>query len=162
MNAGELGILLGVAASGTYLLAQQFPKLKPPSAYGIVKFELTWRSRTAREILADWKSHGVIARARTSIALDWAFIPAYSSTLALAAILLGRAADADSLAGAAACGAWVAGGLDLVENIGLLRMLAGHTDQPVPLFTSVVSLAKWLLIAATGVAILVLAIRSLF
>jgi hypothetical protein len=132
-----------------------------------VKLELAWNPETACDVLADWKAQGVIGKARTSIALDWAFIPLYSSTLSLVAIVLGRAVGADShstadaISALAAYAAWTAGVLDVIENVGMLRVLGCHTEQPTPLLTSIASAVKWTLLGAAGLGVLALAVWSL-
>lgn len=159
LRTSEVAILLAIAATGAYLLWPLFPRLKPPSSTEIFGFQLAWRTARVREILAEWQRLGLLGRARTMIDLDWPFIPLYSSTLALAGTLAGRAVgtgDGETAAALLAYGAVAAALLDVSENVGLLAMLGGRTGQPVPALTSTAALGKWVLVFLVPLGVLVL------
>jgi hypothetical protein len=161
LRTAEVGILLAIALAMFALCARFFPRLKPPSSHGIVALELAFTRDRTSQVLADWTAHGLLAAVRRSIAVDWPFIVIYSSAVAFAGVLAGRAAagsgllsqdHADTLAAVLAYAAWAAGLLDCCENIGLLAMLREKVDYRVPPVTGVVSAMKWVLIGLAGFA----------
>ncbi|MFN7961908.1 MAG: hypothetical protein U0002_11605 [Thermoanaerobaculia bacterium] len=118
----------------------------------ILAFELVSTSACAEKFHAAWSP--LEPQGRNQVLLDFPYILAYSSLLWLccrgASRGLGRAGHARlaRFGELLARGQLLAGGCDVVENLGLLAILAGATAQPVPLLTTAFSLAKWLLVLA--------------
>jgi hypothetical protein len=163
LRTSEVGILLALALALTCLWTRFVPRLKPPSAWGIVDLEVAFASGRARKIVEDWTHRGLLASAKRGVNLDWPFVVLYSAALAFAGVIAARAAGgaellsgghADTLAAVLAYAAWTAGVLDWIENCGLLAMLRGRLAQPAPALTGAVSALKWAIIAATAAAIL--------
>ena len=107
---------------------------------GIVSLEVARGPAKAREIVTTWGDDGVAA-ARESVRLDRTFIPSYVVLGASLAALL----DAPVAAGAMV----VAGGCDLVENIGLVRVLDGRYESQWLTFGA--SATKWTLLAVAPI-----------
>jgi hypothetical protein len=105
-------------------------RLRTPAApSGIISFELAGTWTAAARILASWDSTARI-QAGISLGLDFSFLAAYAFTLAGAArkvaVPLGAmygwlGATGRLLAGCA----WLAAGLDAVENLALIQLLIG-------------------------------------
>lgn len=146
-----LALFLATAGVG----ARAFPALHGMSdrGVGIVDFEL---ARTAEKALEynNQLGPGGRAAARESLYLDYPFLILYGVLLsAMCAVVAARAAGC-GMARLAAAG-WPLGwaGLaaatcDAVENLVLLRVLDGHTEQPWPGFAFAFATAKFLLLLA--------------
>ena len=109
--------------------------------HGIIEFEMTWTVERARQILTDW-SPAARQAMRSSVLFDFPFIPAYVALLGALCLLTARAVSggAQAVGPALAVLAVVAGLLDVVENLCLLRMLDGPPESPSALL---VTLASW-------------------
>lgn len=110
--------------------------MKSASGVGIVPFALAGTDQRAREILTGWGEDGVAA-ARRSLHLDFTFLVGYAG---LGALLAGCSADPVGDAGwswltpvgwGAAAGAVLAGVLDAIENVALLRAIRSSLDSDV-------------------------------
>lgn len=149
-------VVLGAAACA---INTRFPdSLRTDAApRGIISFELPWSAGKAQRIIDAWMRVGKLDDVRTSIGVDWLFIPLYAATLGLLGVLTTRVAgSADVLtseqAQTAAAVLLIAAGaaaiLDATENVGMLVMLREQfLGQVVPVLTSLVSLVKWASIA---------------
>jgi hypothetical protein len=100
---------------------------------GIVSYEFSGNSEGANTILNSWDNR---ARqyAALNLGLDYLFMPAYSTAIALAAIWVGQAIGGRSQSFAVwlAWGQWLAALLDATENVALLKMLLDTTAAPWP------------------------------
>jgi hypothetical protein len=117
---------------------------RPMAPYNILDYEFAWTPERAAEMFAAWGEAGQQA-ARTSLVIDFGFMPAYAlllASLALNEARLARAAWARRLstplrvqaAGrlgwwpvALPFGAWL---LDAIENLALMRALAQAAQPP--------------------------------
>jgi hypothetical protein len=131
------------------------PSLETMSDHGtgVIELELMRTTGKAQEVLSDYGAEGRSA-ARTSLWLDYPYLVSYALFLSLAcagiserARRLGRfrwAAVGVALAWAAV----LAGLFDAVENAALLRVLAGHPEQPYPAIAYLCAVPKFVLSAA--------------
>jgi len=100
----------------------------PPVNQG--QLELAWTNARAKELLSQWQDDAR-ERMRLVVLWDYVFIPGYSIFLFVMCSLVAGASHAERNRGN--FGAWlayaqfVAGLLDMVENLGLLQLL-----KPVP------------------------------
>jgi hypothetical protein len=103
---------------------------------GIVSFELAGDVPTAQAIVDSWD-----ARARTvagvGLGLDYLFMLAYSTTLAMACLWAANVFRRRNWALASvgvplALGQWVAAVLDATENLALIRILVDGAHDPWP------------------------------
>ncbi len=100
---------------------------------GIVSFEFAGNLENSQMILASW-SGSAMFYAGLSMGLDFLFLIAYSITLTLGCLLLGKKLGTRWQA----IGNWVAGGivaaagLDLVENLALVNLLTGSSKLIFP------------------------------
>lgn len=125
-----LGLLMGMM-----LLDQA---LRTPAApHGIVSLELAGAPAGAQRILDSWSVSARI-QAGISLGLDFFFLAAYAFTLAgmcrkVAVHLPAGYPFFKSMGGLLAGAAWLAGGLDGVENLALIGYLTGPGEawQPV-------------------------------
>lgn len=149
---------LSGAALLLWLMLERIDRpLRGPSAQrGIVSFEVARTSTNAGAILRMWRQQSVLPAARAGLLLDFPFIATYAPALAFGSLMTGSALLARSwpLAAAAEPLAWaalLAGALDVVEDLALLReLLADDPTQPWPTIAYLAALAKFALIILTG------------
>ena len=148
-------IVLGLFLASMAVGALALPALDDMGDVGIVEFEL---ARTSEEASGFYGELGEAGRdaARESLYLDYPYLILYALFYAAACVVVAaRAAERamDRLAPLGrplAWGAFAAAACDAVENIALLRVLDGHTDQPWPGIAFSFAAVKFaLLIAAT-------------
>lgn len=128
------GLVATVAVGSRFRHSERV--MRRANGRGIVALEVARGPAKARDIVTTWGDDGVAA-ARESVRLDWAFIPSYVLLGASVAALL----DAPVAAGAMV----VAGACDLVENVGLGRVLDGRYESQWLTFGA--SATKWSLLA---------------
>jgi hypothetical protein len=131
---------------------------------GIGSLELAGCPTHAKTIVDAWDRAGLLGVARASVGWDYPFLVAYSTTLAFACLIAAaalrrRGSPWDGVAQKLAWLQWVAGGLDVVENLALLRMLAAHTASPWPQIAFACAAPKFILI---GSGLLFLVVVTLF
>jgi hypothetical protein len=151
-----LGLLLLTLGVGALAL----PSLDDMGDVGIIEFELARTSEQASEYYGELGESGRDA-AEDSLYLDYPYLILYGLFYASACLVVAaRAAERGmsrlaswgrplmwgSLAGAAC---------DAAENLALLRVLDGHTDQPWPGLAFIFASAKFLLLAAATIYIVV-------
>ena len=162
----------GLQVAGLFILTLGVGALALPSLgrmgirdVSIMDLELMRTSTKAAETVAQLGPGGVDA-AQMSIYLDFPMLVFYAITLSAACVVMAaRAAERGRSTLAAAGGniarfAVVAAAFDAVENIALLQVLDGHTDQPWPGIVFGFASAKFLLLAVV-VAYLVVGLFSL-
>jgi hypothetical protein len=115
----------------TLLIGRQMQAdLKPD---GMAALELAWSPEKAQRIISGWKEKGVFDDA---VRLQWwddFFLIFYSTTMALACIIVADVMRRAGMSGhalgyALAWAMWLAGLLDFIENRGVNRMMAGNTE----------------------------------
>ena len=132
--------------------ALALPALDDMGDVGIIEFELARTSEQASEFYGELGESGRDA-ARESLYLDYPYLILYGLFYASACIVVGARAAERGMAGVARWGrplaiaALVAAGCDAVENLSLLRVLEGHTDQPWPGIAFTFATAKFALAA---------------
>jgi hypothetical protein len=150
-----------LAALWLVLGAVQLPSLGTMSDHhtSVVEFETMRTTARTAEVLADLGSEGRDA-ARTQLRLDFPYLIAYGLFLSLACTAVADRARVRGKAGWQRAGellAWGALGaalFDAIENISLLRILAGHADQPWPGLAFTAAMGKFALsIAAAAYAL---------
>jgi hypothetical protein len=136
MNAwclGAGGVFAATTVVSLAMMAGPIRTMRRASGVGIVPFELAGTNQGARQILAGWGDDGVAA-ARRSLHLDFPFLIGYAG---LGAVLAACSAEPVGDAGwawmtpvtwGAAVGAVLAGVLDTVENLALLRVISASPD----------------------------------
>ena len=161
MSDRLLAVLLAGLAGAAVVVFTRFPRGLSTAAapHGILSFELPRTSARAAAMTEAWRREDKLADVERSLRIDRLFIPLYVATLAVFGVLAARAADAhDVLAGddaelagtalvAAAC---AAGALDVLENLGMRRILDGHVGARVAALTTLVAALKWLLASLTA------------
>lgn len=156
-----LFLLLGALMQRSMAPANDAAKAAHPEhkSKGILALELAPDETTATGVLRDWGARGRTLAA-FSVGLDALFIVIYVGLLAL-----GCRMAADGFAGlgwtltatAGAMLAWaavVAGALDAVENLGLIRMFDGETGTGWPRITSLCAKAKFFLSGVAAIYVL--------
>ena len=102
---------------------------------GIISFELAGSVDKARQIIAAWEASRIINRAFFSLKLDFAWIPCYSTTLSVACAWASEMIARHRWHAPARFGIllawaqWLAGALDVAENIALLIVLRGRVTS---------------------------------
>ena len=119
---------------------------------GILSYEVAGSVEVARRMLDSWAGQAT-AYAGFSLGIDYLYMPAYSTTLALgclwaAGVLGGVSVRLASLGVALAWGQWLAALLDAKENVALTLMLFGGAREPWPWIAWWCAVPKFVLISA--------------
>ncbi len=144
-----LGLLLLTLGVGALAL----PALDDMGEVGIIEFELARTSEQASEYYGELGESGRDG-ARESLYLDYPFLILYGLLYAAACLVVAARAAERGMSRLArwgeplAWGALGAAACDAIENVALLRVLDGHTDQPWPGIAFTFASAKFLLSAA--------------
>jgi hypothetical protein len=151
-QAAMLGLAALVIASGLALRRLDASLRTPVSPAGIVSFEFAGSRARADRMLEAWGEPGRRI-AGQSLWLDFLFLAGYAPGLALlcaAAADRARGAHAARAAvgDALAWGQLAAGGLDALENLTLLRVLAGAPGEAWPALAAGFAGAKFALVGA--------------
>ena len=169
-----LGLLIAALTAG--VLLWQLQALDAPlrqTGFGILSLELAGSTDRAGHILQTWRDvpeppadharsdqhRTLLDRARTSVLLDFAFIPAYALTLLLLLrVTLLRLPRPPAHPGAYLGLPVAAGALDLVENLLLLQMLGCVTpsSQAIVRLATLAATAKFLLLLGAMATLLCL------
>lgn len=116
--------------------------------YGVLEVEAPWSRERADEIRTLLGDDG-IAAVRAQTRFDFVFLVLYPIAISLSCALI--ASRLDGQAGAIgmliAWGVLLAGPLDAVENISMLRQLAGSTGAPWPQLSTLCASIKFTLAA---------------
>jgi hypothetical protein len=80
LNAWELGLLAALMAEIVFLISVLFPRVN------ILRLELAGSRSRAQAVVDAWSREGRLGAARRNVYLDFAFIVAYSTLIALAAV----------------------------------------------------------------------------
>lgn len=151
-----LGLLVATLAVGALAL----PALDDMGEVGIIEFELARTSEKASEFYGQLGESGRDA-ARESLYLDYPYLILYALLYAAACLVVGARAAERRMERLAALGrplAWAAvagAACDAIENLALLRVLDGHTDQPWPGIAFSFAAVKFALLIVTGLYIIV-------
>ncbi|HKP91584.1 MAG TPA: hypothetical protein VJT75_16580 [Thermoleophilaceae bacterium] len=157
-SRGRRWILLALFAGTLLFGALQLPSLGDMSdrGVGIVELEL---SRTSEAAARHYDELGEAGRdaARTSLYLDYPYLVFYGLFFAAACLVVAERAAERGMPRLArpgrplAVGALVGAACDAVENVALLRVLAGHTAEPWPGIAYGFAAAKFALTFAAAV-----------
>lgn len=105
----------------------------------------------ARNIVDDWDENHAIPIVTRGVLLDFAFILFYSTWLAITIFRCGQAVPLVSwwsdIGDALAPWMWIAGALDVVENLGILLELHARAFDVAPT-VALVAWCKWTIVAA--------------
>lgn len=149
-------IMLVLSALAAIVMGRVGRDMRARGGRGIVALELARDVDEARALTERWGDEGVSA-ARRSIAVDFAFVPLYSAALSFACLYVGDVVDARGWGAWAAAGdvlTWgvlVAGALDLLENVAMLRTLgSGPTPAGVAVTRASAALKFGLLAVAAA------------
>lgn len=150
-------IVLGLLVASLAVGALALPALGDmrDEGVGIIEFELSRTAEQASDHYAELGDGGRDA-ARESLYLDYPYLILYALFYAAACLVVAARAAERGMTRLArigrplALGAFAAAACDAVENAALLRILAGHTDQPWPAIAFAFAAAKFLLIAAAA------------
>ena len=166
----ELLLVAGAATALTVLTGLYFPKLAGEGGYGIIALEVAWTAPVAERILDRWRRENRLGKAKTNVEIDYAFIVFYSILGAVVLTLLARAAvgahalsfeHGDRAGKAGALLFLVAGGLDAIENVGLLLQLRRErVSGALQAFSSFAASLKIVLLAA-GLGLAVVLVGAL-
>jgi hypothetical protein len=150
-----LGLLVATLAVGALAL----PALDDMGDVGIIEFEIARTSEKASEYYGELGDKGRDA-ARESLYLDYPYLILYGLFWAAACVVVGARAAERGMALARwgrplALASLVAAACDAVENVALLRVLDGHTDQPWPGIAFTFASAKFLLLTLATLYVIV-------
>jgi hypothetical protein len=151
-----LGLLLLTLGMGALAL----PSIDDMGDVGIIEFELARTSEQASEYYGELGESGRDA-AEDSLYLDYPYLILYGLFYAAACMVVAARAAERGMTRLASWGRplmWgsVAGAAcDAAENLALLRVLDGHTDQPWPGLAFTFASVKFLLLTAATLYIVV-------
>lgn len=126
--------------------------------YGVLDIEAPWTRQHAKEVRAALGENGIEV-ARQQILVDFVFLILYPLAISLACALIAQGLPG----GVGAIGmmiAWcvlLAGPLDTIENMSMLRQLSGNTESAWPQISTVCASLKFTLIAG-GLGFITLAL----
>ena len=137
--------IVGIQITGSALVNEIAPM-------GVVTFELVGTLSGSQSIVESWQG-AAMTWAGINMGLDFLFLLLYSMTIALACLILagrmpGNLQGLKILGGWLALGILIAAGLDAIENIALILLLAGSENE----FLS--PLARWMAIPKFGLVLL--------
>jgi len=126
------------------------PLANPTAPSGIVSFELAGTPERAAEIIASWDARAQ-RYAAFGLGFDYLFMLTYAAALFLACLTAGqvlreRGWPLSRWAGGLAGAAWVAAGLDAIENLGLALVLLESAGAPWPQIARLCALGKFALL----------------
>jgi hypothetical protein len=153
-------IVLGLFVASLAVGALALPALDDMGDVGIIEFELARTSEKASEFYGQLGDSGRDA-AKESLYLDYPYLVLYGFFYAAACLVVGARAAERGMTRLAAWGrplaiaGLLAAACDAVENVALLRVADGHTDQPWPGIAFTFASAKFLLIAAAVLYVIV-------
>ena len=151
-----LGLLLLTLGVGALAL----PSIDDMGDVGIIEFELARTSEQASEYYGELGESGRDA-AEDSLYLDYPYLILYALFYGFACLVVAARAEERGMARLAGWGrplAWgsaIAAACDAAENLALLRVLDGHTDQPWPGLAFTFASVKFLLLTAATIYIVV-------
>ena len=145
--------LAGTLVMTAVMAIQGAPLTTPGTPKGILDLEFAYNSSLANSVLHSWAANSSIDnifRAKMNTWLDFIYLFFYSLFFYHACKLLAKFFDGFlGMAGQLLSkGAIVAGGLDVLENTGMLLTLNGQLSEYTTLLTFVFSLLKWALVTA--------------
>ena len=119
---------------------------------GIVSFELAGELALAQSMVESWGQTGQVY-AGLNLGLDYLFLAAYSSSIALGCVLVARSLSRRGafLSSVGVLLAWAQFGaalLDAVENYALIRVLLGSQQASWPAVARWCAIPKFLIVAA--------------
>jgi hypothetical protein len=140
---GTIALMVVMAKTGAVLKTPEAPN-------GILNLEFAYNTAKTTPIINSWASIShtdVIAAAKINTYWDFVFLFFYAGFLFLAckkiaANTKGAFAKAGNLL---AKGALWAGFLDIIENAGMLLTLNNQGSSTIALYTTVISIIKWML-----------------
>jgi hypothetical protein len=126
--------------------------LKPLSSGDIVKFEVAKTLPRAEGIIADWLQTGKLEKAKDSIWIDYLFIILYSGLLYTGILLLARSSRHILLMRTGRLISFlipVAAVCDVIENLAMMKSLAGHPTSFAVALAYDMAIAKFSIIILT-------------
>jgi len=127
----------------------------------VLGLELAGSPEAAARLIAPWGREARVA-AGFSLGLDYVFLFAYSTSLALGSLWAGSGFASQTirqLGVALAWGQWLAGLFDAVENAALIEVLLGPIASPWPEIARAAALAKFGLVLVGNAFILAGTVR---
>lgn len=120
--------------------------LETKGGHCIIALELAPTKAKAQKVIDDWSKAGLYEHALEDIRFDYAFIALYSTTLALLAFIGAQVLTPVLARVGPALGwsMWLAGALDVVENVGMTIELRGTPAIAPVVFAA--AAVKWLLV----------------
>ena len=144
-------ILTLVTQLALFSVGKKLESVEAPK--GVISFEFAGDPIAAKRIADAWKAAepSLIPWATFNLGLDFLFIVLYSTTVGFACVWASTQFKVRALAGAGiilAWGQWLAGALDITENVSLLHILFSGPDLPWPMIARWCAIPKFLLIFA--------------
>jgi hypothetical protein len=133
-----------------------------PGADKMVRLQSAGSRAKAGSILAGWTASEAID-VTFLVGIDFIHLLAYAVLLSAGAAWAGRRLHGRLARVAPAVGwaAFAAAGADVLENAGLITMIRGHIEDPLPAFAAAMTLVKSSLIAVAAMYVLIGAIAGL-
>ena len=158
-----MGLVI-ITVGVSYGLSRQGKPLSTDKIHnGILAIEAPWSTERASEVVASWQQKGLLRIARKQVYYDFLFLALYPLALSiLCAWLAGSLPEKWGLLGIlVSWGVLLAGPLDAIENIAILRMLGGSQETPVPQIATIAAAVKFTLVFGAFGYLLIGAFRAL-
>ena len=151
-----LVLLFSMSSIDSHLINDQAPN-------GIVSLELAGSITNAKLILASWDKSAQF-QAGLSIGLDFLFLIAYSITIAMGCLLVVKNSGIfiQNIGLWLAASQFLAAALDVIENLAMIKLLAGSTQDILPAIAYWCAIPKFIIVLAGLVFLLAGALKLIF
>jgi hypothetical protein len=144
--AGELRWIAVPAVVVVVLVGVAFSLAPAGDGVGdIVRLELAGSESAANDVIDEWSERDR-GNAAFGVGIDYLYLVAYGVLIAAGCIWAGRVLARPGLGTLAAWGAFVAAGLDAIENIGMLNLVRGDVESPWPQLAATCATPKFVLL----------------
>ena len=123
---------------------------------GILNLEFAYNAQLAEIVTNAWKQQNVLEAAIYNTALDFLFLGCYCILLFSICTYVSKKTIGllHKMGSGFGIAVGIAGGLDILENLGMLITLSGAIDDSIALITVILSTLKWVLVIAVIVFVL--------
>ena len=113
---------------------------------GILNLEFAYNTYYTTKVLNAWKPDEKIDAAKTNTYIDFGFLFFYSLFLFYSCKNLSKnfSGSINKIGKALSITALIAGGLDVIENLGMLITLGGNQSSTISMLTAICASIKWL------------------
>jgi hypothetical protein len=148
--------LIGTLIMIYVMLVTGAPLKGAKTPLGILNLEFAYNAKLAELVTNAWKQQNVLEAAIYNTALDFLFLGCYCILLFSICTYVSKKSIGllRKMGSGFGIAVGIAGGLDILENLGMLITLSGVIDDSIALMTVILSTIKWVLVIAVIVFVL--------